>query len=82
MTLFFSIKVTEKKSYLHKNGHFKRRKTLSSNKKQDASALYFSFRCVLPINFNKEEKVFKYVYPSWTGLWQNVETLTRRKNIF
>lgn len=38
------------------------------------------FECVLPTNFNKEEKIFKYVYSPLNDFnWQYVEILTKRK---
>lgn len=43
----------------------------------------FPFECVLPTNFNKEGKFFKYVYPPTPNpnrtLTGNIEMLTKRK---
>lgn len=81
MTSLFSRKVTEKQSCLHKNGHFKGRKTLSSNKNRDASVLYFSFWMCSPHQFQQRRENFQVcLFPLKQDFnWQYVEILTKRK---
>lgn len=72
-----SIKITEKQSCLHKNGHFKGRKSLSSNNR-DTYVLYFSFWMC-----SAKKRNFSSVFiPHEQDInWQYVETLTVRKKI-
>lgn len=81
MTSLSSRKVTEKQSCLHKNGHFKGRKTLSSNKNRDTSVLYFFFWMYSPHQFQQRRENFQVcLSPLQQDFkWQCVEILTKRK---